>query len=271
MQLGLGVSLSIFNGGNVSSFDPNAQAFITAAGITNSTQQSAINTLVVDFKGYNIWTKMKVIYPFVGGTSTTHKYNLINPADTDAAFRLAFIGGWTHNENGATAGVNGYANSFFNPVAQSVSLTSLTLSMYHRNTLSGGFVPYFGNGQTTSPANYTCLLFTNKEAGGIASTATWAPTGTVAAYAGLKTITVNGSRSATFYKNGTSQGSNTQSGGYQNTTFYLSGLNNGSGAYGIGVPAQIAFAVIADGFSATEVANFYTAVQAYQTTLGRQV
>jgi hypothetical protein len=34
------------------SVDPDAQAFITAASITNPTQQSAVNTLVVDLKGY---------------------------------------------------------------------------------------------------------------------------------------------------------------------------------------------------------------------------
>ena len=33
-----------------SSFDPDAQAFITAAGITDNTQQTAINTLVVGLK-----------------------------------------------------------------------------------------------------------------------------------------------------------------------------------------------------------------------------
>ena len=33
--------------------DPDAQAFITAAAITDPTQQAAINTLVVDLKGYS--------------------------------------------------------------------------------------------------------------------------------------------------------------------------------------------------------------------------
>ena len=56
--------------------DPDAQAFITAASITDPTQQIAINQLVVDLKGYNIWSKMKAIYPYVGGTSTSTSYNL---------------------------------------------------------------------------------------------------------------------------------------------------------------------------------------------------
>ena len=68
--------------------DADAQAFITAAGITDSTQQSAIDTLVKQLKGYGIWSKMKAVYPFVGGTATTHKYNLKDPRDLNAAFRL---------------------------------------------------------------------------------------------------------------------------------------------------------------------------------------
>ena len=43
-------------------FDPDAQAFITAAGITDNTQKTAINTLVLDLKGYLIWTKFKAIF-----------------------------------------------------------------------------------------------------------------------------------------------------------------------------------------------------------------
>ncbi len=47
--------------------DTDAQAFLTAAGITDPTISGAINTLVVQMKADNIWTKMKAIYPMVGG------------------------------------------------------------------------------------------------------------------------------------------------------------------------------------------------------------
>jgi hypothetical protein len=94
-------------------FDTDAQAFITAAGITNPTQQSAINTLVLGLKADSIWTKMNALYPFVGGTATSHKYNLKDPRDLDAAYRLAFFGGMTHNANGIQGdGGSGYADTF---------------------------------------------------------------------------------------------------------------------------------------------------------------
>ena len=83
--------------------DLDALAFLTAAGITDSTIISAINTLVVSLKNFGIWTKMRAIYPFVGGTALTHKWNLKDPRDLDIAFRLVFSGGWTHSSTGALA------------------------------------------------------------------------------------------------------------------------------------------------------------------------
>ena len=106
-------------------FDTDAQAFITAAGITDSTQQNAVNQLVLDLKSYSLWTKMSAIYPFVGGTSTTHKFNLKDPRDLDVAYRLAFFGGWTHNANGITGnGTNTYADTF--------SFSYRTIGVYSR-------------------------------------------------------------------------------------------------------------------------------------------
>ena len=70
----------------VNIIDADATTFITAAGITNLIQASAINTLVNDLKTYGLWTKMKAIYPFVGGSATSHKFNLKDPRDLDAAF-----------------------------------------------------------------------------------------------------------------------------------------------------------------------------------------
>ena len=100
----------------VNAVDADAQAFIAAAGITNLTQASAVNTLVNDLKTYGLWTKMKALYPMVGGTATSHKFNLKDPRDLDAAFRLTFSGGWTHSSTGALPnGTTGYAETYFNP------------------------------------------------------------------------------------------------------------------------------------------------------------
>ena len=90
-----------YNGYSFASCPIEAVNFLSAAGITDATITNAICTLVKDLKDAGIYSKFKALYPIVGGTATTHKYNLIDPQDTDAAFRLQFNGGWVHSSNGA--------------------------------------------------------------------------------------------------------------------------------------------------------------------------
>ena len=80
-----------------SGIDTSANAFLTAAGITDTAQKAAVNTLVKDLKRFNLWSKIKAFYPFVGGTANSHKFNLIDPRDLNEAYRLSFSGGWTHS------------------------------------------------------------------------------------------------------------------------------------------------------------------------------
>jgi hypothetical protein len=122
-------------------YDPDAQLFFnaqTAAGVTlTTTQMNAVNQWVVDAKAIGIWTKFKAIYPMVGGTATSHKFNLKNPLDTNAAFRLLFTGGFTHSSTGVLPnGVNAYATTFLTP-ATSLSANSSHASIYNRTVGSG--------------------------------------------------------------------------------------------------------------------------------------
>ncbi len=59
--------------------DPDASAFfsrVTAAGGTlTTTEQNAVNTLVLDMKTAGIWTPMKAIYPMVGASAAACAQN----------------------------------------------------------------------------------------------------------------------------------------------------------------------------------------------------
>lgn len=108
--------------------DADALAFITAAGITDATQISAIDTLVKSLKTASLWTKLIAFYPFVGGTATTHKFNLKDPRDLDAAYRIVFAGGMTHNANGITGNsLNAYGDTKF---SEATTYTDLGLFAY---------------------------------------------------------------------------------------------------------------------------------------------
>jgi hypothetical protein len=116
LRLYLGGNNALINPFEFAEFDANAQAFITATGISGS-NATAINNLVLALKSGGFWTGLDAIYPMIGGTSTTCKYNLKDPQDTNGAFRLSFAGGWTFNSSGAKPdGVIGtYADTFYAP------------------------------------------------------------------------------------------------------------------------------------------------------------
>ena len=254
------------------SLDPNAQAFLNAAGITDATITTAIDTLVIQLKAIGVWTKLKAIYPFVGGTATTHKFNLKNPADTNAAFRLSFSGGWTHSANGIQGnGANTFANTFYVPNTECDSQNN-SIAFYIRNNVSE---PKYD------------MVATNDAGGGVN------PFGLISLYSvntfsyflnGVLNITATigdsrgfwqGFTDATnnrFYRNSgqiatTALGINAIS----TSSLYI-GANNGGGTLGFVASKQFAFASMGGTkLTTTEAANYYSAVQAFQTTLSRQV
>jgi hypothetical protein len=66
--------------------DPDAQAFIAAAAITDPTQKVAIDTLIQSFKNTaptddSLWDQTHVAWPYVGGSATAHAIN-IKPTTT---------------------------------------------------------------------------------------------------------------------------------------------------------------------------------------------
>jgi hypothetical protein len=251
-------------------FDPDAQAFITAAAITDNTQKNAINTLVLDLKSNGIWTKMKAIYPIVGGTASQHKFNLKDPRDLDAAFRLTFATGWTHSATGMTP-LNTFANTFFNSNSFGL-LNSHHISYYSRSNVNLTQVE-IGNASGTS-ANNLNARFTNVSYFRINATISGtlgyisaADTDSRAFYIGNRTASnvVNGWRNSVKITSGT-----LASVGLPNNNIYIGAFNNGGTATN-NTTKQCAFASIGDGLTDTDAANFYTAVQAFQTSLGRQV
>lgn len=137
-MIGIGIGIPFIRptsggGGNT----PRVAAFLTATGITDATIISALNTMDNDLISAGLLPsgtgagKIKALYPFVGGSASTHKYNFVDPRDLDAAYRLSFNGGWTHSATGALPnGTNTFANTFINNSV--INNTDLHLSFYSR-------------------------------------------------------------------------------------------------------------------------------------------
>ena len=246
--------------------DADAQAFLTAAAITDPTISGAINTLVVQMKADNIWSKMKAIYPMVGGSASAHKFNLKDPRDLDAAFRLQFFGGFTHSSNGATPnGTNGYADTKLIP-SINLSINSAHFSKYNRNNdLVGNKIDGAITGSVFLQQNYSAG---NAIIGEVAAINSYTQTDT----RGLFTATRTASNSSKVFKNSNQQGTT-------NTSTILSipifsvhlGRRNDGGSGLFFNSYECACASIGDGLTDTDATNLYTRVQAFNTALSRQV
>lgn len=248
--------------------DADAQAFITAAGITDATQKSAVNQLVLDLKSANIWTKMKALYPIVGGTAATHKWNLKNPLDTDAAFRLNFSLGWTHSSNGMTPS-NAFADTFLIP-NNSLTSNSNHFSIYTRTNQTTSAVPLgsYTDGNRLNHFNISTGSGLGYYTGPLTTEVLSSLTDSKGFFIG--TTRANNDRKT--FRNGVQQQSLTTLVGTNYSIFkmYL-GARNVTGNAGNYTTQQIALASIGDGLTDTEATNFNTAVNTFQTTLGRNV
>ncbi|MEY2869626.1 MAG: hypothetical protein RIR01_2123 [Bacteroidota bacterium] len=242
--------------------DADAQAFIDAAGITDATQKSAVNQLVLDLKNANIWTKMKAIYPILGGSASSHKLNLKDSRDLDAAFRLTFTTGWTHSSTGMTP-TNAYANTF---IAGNTYSTNIHLSFYSgTQTVGGSFEMGCSDGTTTTLSNRPAL---NCGLGGLTVVNYTTTTDARGFWIGSKRTNTD----REVYRNGISENTVTTSitNAFPSINIWIGGVNINN-ALSFPSSKQARFASIGDGLTDTEAANFYTAVQNYQTTLNRQV
>jgi hypothetical protein len=249
------------------SFDADAQAFITAAAITDPTQQSAINTLVIDLKGYSIWTKFKAIYPIVGGTASQHKYNLKDPRDLNAAFRLTYATGVTHSATGMVGnGTTGLANTQLQP-SGNLTQNSTSYSFYSRTNVNLTQIE-MGVGSFSNILEIRTAGITYHRVNGSAL-AQHADANSLGFYTGNRTA----STVINAWKNGVKivTGATTASSAPTTGNIFILALNTGGGTGANYSTKECAFASIGDGLTDTDAANLYTAVQAFNTSLSRNV
>jgi hypothetical protein len=199
------------------------------------------------------------------------KFNLKDPRDLDAAYRLVFNGGWTFDKTGATPnGTNGFANTYLTP-SSVLSLNSASIGAYLRTDNVGNYCD-IGSANLSTYVNGLYLFYnvvTNKDYSrnnNIAGSG-----GTTTASNGFivnKRTTSNDMK--TIRNNSLTLTNVSATTGLSTSPIYISAMNHG-GTSELFSNRQTAFNFISDGLTDTEAANLYTAVQAFQTALSRQV
>lgn len=252
-------------------------AFLTASAISDATIRGGLNTFDIGLISNSLDTKMYALYPFVGGTASTHRWNFMDARDIDAAFRLTFTGTATHNSNGYTPnGTNAYADTFLNISLQTNWISNNHLSYYSRTqSPSGdGWNMGVGNAATGAPlfglaairngavAIYDSGNFPNER---VSSTQT--------DNRGLWLGSCTASNSRKLYRNGAILSTNTLTGtaAASNAAITLGALRNTAASTFFYMSQNMAFASIGQSLTDTDATNLYNLTQQLQTTLGRQV
>lgn len=254
--------------------DTDAQAFLNAAAITNETITKAINDLVVGLKSNSLWPKMKALYPFVGGTEFTHKFNLKDPRDLDSAYRLTFSGGWTHNAYGANTspGVSSaHANTYLKPIDMDQNSVHLSAYVdYSVPNLAGRSGIDIGLENGINVFYLSCMYGYGPSWGAIANLN---HSGFVGGYPqndgmGLTLASRLSSNGSSVYKNGVLLGDRTDiSATPMDSYINIGRLGDSEYAY----YRKYGLISIGFGLTSSEQYTFYDAVQKFQTSLGRNV
>jgi hypothetical protein len=271
MGIRIGIGVDVFR---VSGIDPSAAAFLTAAGITDPTIVNAINRLVLNYKGQgnlnssvDLWSVSSAIYPMVGGTASTNKFNLKDSRDLDAAFRLSFSGGWTHSSNGILGnGTNSFANTFFNPSTQ-FSPNSGSIAVYIRNNVDE--IRYdFGCTQTTNEL-MIIARGSNLQYANYGPNATYGTAANTDSRGWFETTRI-GAINTYGRKNGVTTITHIETENRPNFNLYIGG-NNNSGTAANFASKNYAFAKIGQALSDANSLLEYNIIQQFQTDLGRAV
>lgn len=256
--------------GGAVSYDADALAYFNAnTAITSSSDKNAINTFYLGLKSDGIYTKMKAMYLPIWGSATSSKWNLKDPRDLDAAFRLTFTNGWTFSSGGMTP-LNAYANTNLKP-AINLSQNNTHLSYYSRTNNTGLYdIGHSWTSETSliylqirAADGKSYFRLNSQNAGGTESSQT------IADSLGLFTINRTSSTVQSIIKNSTKYNFNINSFGLPNNDILLGLLFiNPNNYYG---NKQCAFSSIGDGLTDTESTNFYNRVQTLMTYFGINV
>jgi hypothetical protein len=255
----------------IQSGDQDAQAFFnrvtTAGGTLTSIEEAAITQLVLDMKTAGIWDSMKAIYPMVGASAAACAQNL-----KSSSFTGTFTSGWTFASNGITP--NGTSAFMDTSLVPNIILPINNFSIgYYSNlniastTANTAEIGVFQSSSQMLAISLNRTLNTNNFIADGYGRSIIIPLNTNSDFFGISSRT--STTSLKLWKNNVLVGTNTTTDlGIRPSISITLGKANGLSGFS---NRRCAFAHISDGLTDTQVENLYTAVQAFQTTLSRQV
>ena len=140
--------------------DADAIAYIneveTQGGTLSTTDKEAIDNLYIGLKADGLYSKMKYMYPFMGGIADSHAVDGVQP--TDANYTITWGGGLTSPSAHTSEGIDGsgltsgaIGSIARNPQEVHNSINNITLGAYVSTAVTddGNFVQVTDVGSTT--------------------------------------------------------------------------------------------------------------------------
>jgi len=251
----------------ISQCDADAQKYIDSAGITNATEKTAICNCVKQLKDSAVWAKLDAIYPFLGSTSASCKWNLKNPVNSNAAFRLTFSGGWTFSSTGALPnGVNAYANTYWNSVANA-GTTNASMGVYLRtNTADGAKIDIGFLRSSPTAVTGIATRFGSEYYGAINTIAAGTITNTnTTGFFAVSTIMLD---TITMHRNGTNTEKAIPSTSNGNLNVFI-GARNLDGSPVLYSDREHIIDFLGDGLTGAELIKLYNIFTTFKTAVGR--
>jgi hypothetical protein len=250
-------------------------ATVNVHGITNTALWNALDAFVLTGIADAWLSKIVAAYMGVGGTSATNKWNLVNPLDTDAAFRAEFFGGVTIDANGFTGNaVNGYVRTNLVPV-DTLAIGTAGVTFYQRNAVvlsSDSDKQFFGtSGRFTNDFITMSGLGTQTMYAGVNDASALLST-TLGDFTGIFSINRTATNSLKAFKNGVqilSSALGTSNSSFVDLDILRANYPSFTAAgYGY-VNATIPTFIVHSGMSDVDIASLSTAISTFNTALGR--
>lgn len=248
--------------------DGNAGAYFQAAGISDTTEVVAANTLILGLKAANLWNRIDRIY-LISRTSMAAALYCAK-----SLTQMTAVNAPTHASTGISFnGTTQYLDCNVAPNALTNYLqNNASFSIYSRSQdwVGASFpMAIAADGATSAglfanPGLNRADYRVNQVAVGASTSNTYPGS----FYQGLFACNRSGAAAHQIYRNGSLNNSSTVASAARGSNNWLIAASTGPAFYG---GPETAFAHIGGSMSAGEQSTFYTLVQAYQTSLGRQV
>jgi hypothetical protein len=252
--------------------DPDAQAFVdrvfAAGGSVTSTEANAVNTLTIGLKASGIWSLMKVIYPFVGASAAACAQNL-----KSSSFTGTFVNPWTFTSAGIQQFGTSHMNTNFNNQANWTSTSNGSMGFVSATNETGTTVVDMGTSPNLLNLNDASAICANYNGTYFAAINCTSIVPGVANPSTIGFFVTSRLNSSTFskYKRGSSTINLTNTdpiGTNTNTSIYLSAGNQANNALFFSKKLYN-FCFIGDGLTQTQVDDYWTLLQTFNSSLGR--